>query len=98
MQYLIQLYMKNNLHSTQSSRIVQNALFHNKKGVLGIDNLNRILKTKEVHTLKTAVTNMVTMLRNGLTEYIIEYEGQMRYRKVLMEENIGRLNYRKDDY
>ena len=41
---------------------------------------------------------MVTMLRNGLTEYIIEYEGQMRYRKVLMEENIGRLNYRKDDY
>ena len=38
------------------------------------------------------------MLRNGLTEYIIEYEGQMRYRNVLVEENIGRLNYRKDDY
>ena len=93
------IHEKNNLHSTQSSRIVQNDLFHNKKGVLGIDNLNRIFRDERGSYLEDpAVTNMVTMLRNGLTEYIIEYEGQMRYRKVLMEENIGRLNYRKDDY
>jgi hypothetical protein len=41
---------------------------------------------------------MIGVLRNGLTEYIIETEGQMRYRRVTEEENLGRLNYRKDDY
>jgi len=45
-----------------------------------------------------ALTTMISILRNGLTEYISETEGQMRYRRVTEEENLGRLNYRKDDY
>jgi hypothetical protein len=37
-------------------------------------------------------------LRNGLSEYTIESRGKQRWRNVTEEENIGRLNYRKDDY
>ena len=37
-------------------------------------------------------------LRNGLTEFITETKGNQRWRNVTVEENAGRLNYRKDDY
>ena len=37
-------------------------------------------------------------LRNGLTEFVTETKGKQRWRNVTVEENAGRLNYRKDDY
>lgn len=41
---------------------------------------------------------VVSMLREGFTDYIIDTPGKLKYRNVTEEENIGRLNYRKDDY
>jgi gliding motility-associated lipoprotein GldJ len=41
---------------------------------------------------------IVTLLRTGFNEFVIETPGKLRYRNVVEEENIGRLNYRKDDY
>ena len=46
----------------------------------------------------TTIATWVLNLRNGLTEHTIESRGKQRWRNVTEEENIGRLNYRKDDY
>ena len=42
--------------------------------------------------------DIISMLREGFTEFIINTPGKLKYRTVTEEENIGRLNYRKDDY
>lgn len=44
------------------------------------------------------ITTWLLNLRNGLSEYTIESRGKQRWRNVTEEENLGRLNYRKDDY
>ncbi len=41
---------------------------------------------------------VITMLREGFSEFIINTPGKLKYRNVTEEENIGRLNYRRDDY
>ncbi len=41
---------------------------------------------------------VISMLREGFTDFIINTPGQLKYRNVVEEENIGRLNYRRDDY
>ena len=44
------------------------------------------------------ITTWILTLRNGLTEFLTETKGKQRWRNVTVEENAGRLNYRKDDY
>lgn len=41
---------------------------------------------------------IISMLRQGFNEYIINTPGKLKYREVTEEENIGRLNYRRADY
>ena len=41
---------------------------------------------------------IISMLRDGFNEFILNSPGKLKYRNVTEEENIGRLNYRKDDY
>lgn len=41
---------------------------------------------------------IITMLRQGFSSFIINTPGKLKYRNVVEEENIGRLNYRKADY
>ncbi|MDD2983121.1 MAG: SUMF1/EgtB/PvdO family nonheme iron enzyme [Crocinitomicaceae bacterium] len=41
---------------------------------------------------------IITMLRQGFSSFITNTPGKLKYRNVTEEENIGRLNYRKDDY
>lgn len=41
---------------------------------------------------------IISMLRDGFTAFIIDTPGKLKYRNVTEEENIGRLNYRRDDY
>jgi hypothetical protein len=50
------------------------------------------------YTVDQTITTWLITLRNGLTEYTLESRGKQRWRNVTEEENIGRLNYRKDDY
>ncbi|NBN98038.1 MAG: hypothetical protein EBV19_02195 [Flavobacteriia bacterium] len=45
-----------------------------------------------------SITTWLINLRNGMVEYTVESRGKQRWRNVTEEENIGRLNYRKDDY
>ena len=86
------IQLTNNLQTTEASRIINKDLW------------GKVFDEKYIISLfpnyldDPALTTMIGVLRNGLTEYIIETEGQMRYRRVTEEENLGRLNYRKDDY
>lgn len=41
---------------------------------------------------------IISMLREGFTAFITDTPGKLKYRNVTEEENIGRLNYRRDDY
>ncbi|MNU49994.1 Hercynine oxygenase [compost metagenome] len=41
---------------------------------------------------------IIPLLREGFSQFIIGTPGKLKYRNVTEEENIGRLNYRKDDY
>lgn len=44
------------------------------------------------------LTTWIQTLRNGLTEFVTTTKGSQRWRDVTVEENVGRINYRKDDY
>jgi hypothetical protein len=86
------IYLTNNLRTTEASRQIN-------KGLWGrVFNDDYIKKLFPEYLDDPALTTMISVLRNGLTEYVLETEGQMRYRRVTEEENLGRLNYRKDDY
>ena len=86
------IYLSNNLRTTEATRQIN-------KGLWGrVFDEAYIIKLFPNYMDDPALTSMISILRNGLTEYIIETEGQMRYRRVTEEENLGRLNYRKDDY
>jgi formylglycine-generating enzyme required for sulfatase activity len=50
------------------------------------------------YSIDPTITTWIMTLRNGLTEFITETKGNQRWRNVTVEENAGRLNYRKDDY
>lgn len=41
---------------------------------------------------------IISILRDGLSDYMIETPGKLKYRDVTEEENIGRMNYRRADY
>ncbi|MCO5268306.1 MAG: SUMF1/EgtB/PvdO family nonheme iron enzyme [Brumimicrobium sp.] len=41
---------------------------------------------------------IISMIRDGFNDYIINTPGKLKYRDVVEEENIGRLNYRRADY
>ena len=41
---------------------------------------------------------IISMLRDGFNDFILNTPGKLKYREVTEEENIGRLNYRKSDY
>jgi hypothetical protein len=86
------IYLTNNLQTTEASRIINKDLW----GRVFDDTY--LISLFPNYLDDPALTTMISVLRNGLTEYIIETEGQMRYRRVTEEENLGRLNYRKDDY
>lgn len=41
---------------------------------------------------------VIVMLRNGISDFIINTPGRLKWRNEVEEENIGRLNYRRADY
>ncbi|WP_205679259.1 SUMF1/EgtB/PvdO family nonheme iron enzyme [Brumimicrobium aurantiacum] len=41
---------------------------------------------------------IISILRDGFADYMVETPGKLKYRDVTEEENIGRLNYRRADY
>ncbi len=86
------IYLTNNLRTTEATRLINRGLWGR------VFNDAYITRLFPNYLDDPALTTMIAVLRNGLTEYISETEGQMRYRRVTEEENLGRLNYRKDDY
>ena len=84
--------LTNNLRTTEASRLINRSLWGK------VFDEKYIIKLFPYYLDDPALTTMISILRDGLTEYIIETEGNMRYRRVTEEENLGRLNYRKDDY
>ena len=86
------IYLTNNLRTTEATRLINRGLWGR---VFSDAYITRLFPN---YLDDPALTTMIGVLRNGLTEYISETEGQMRYRRVTEEENLGRLNYRKDDY
>ena len=44
------------------------------------------------------ISAWLIVLRNDLSEFVVESRGKQRWRNVTEDENINRLNYRKDDY
>lgn len=79
---------KNDKYDTEASALIQDQLFD---GIFA-DELRTGPDGEEY------AFEIISMLREGFTEYIIETPGKLKYRNVVEEENIGRLNYRKDDY
>lgn len=79
---------KNNKYDIEASALVQDEIFD---GIFA-DEL-RTGRDGEEYAF-----DIITMLREGFAEFIINTPGKLKYRNVTEEENIGRLNYRRDDY
>ncbi len=79
---------KNDKYYTEASALIQDELFDN----IFAEALREGPDGEEY------AFDIVSMLREGFTDFIIDTPGKLKYRNVTEEENIGRLNYRKDDY
>jgi gliding motility-associated lipoprotein GldJ len=80
--------MKNDKYDLEASASIQERLF---EGIFA-DQLRTGPEGEEY------AFEIISMLREGFTDYIIDTPGKLRYRNVTEEENIGRMNYRRDDY
>jgi hypothetical protein len=79
---------KNNKHDIEASALIQDQLFD---GIFA-DEIRTGPDGEEY------AFEIISMLRDGFNEFILNTPGKLKYRNVTEEENIGRLNYRKDDY
>ncbi|MFO0495558.1 MAG: SUMF1/EgtB/PvdO family nonheme iron enzyme [Flavobacteriia bacterium] len=82
------ILMKNDKYDIEASALIQERLF---EGIFA-DELRTGPEGEEY------AFEIISMLREGFTDYILDTPGKLRYRNVTEEENIGRLNYRRDDY
>lgn len=79
---------KNDKYNTEASMLIQDRLFDE----IFADEL-RLGPDGEEYAFE-----VISMLRDGFKDFIISTPGKLKYRNVTEEENIGRLNYRRDDY
>ncbi len=79
---------KNNKHDIEASALIQDELFD---GIFADE--VRTGPDGEEYAFEA-----LSMLRLGFSDFITDTPGKLKYRNVTEEENIGRLNYRKDDY
>ncbi len=80
--------LKNEKYDIDASRLVQDEIFD---GIF-VDKLRTSDDGEEY------AFDVISMLREGFNDYILDTPGKLKYRNVTQEENIGRLNYRRDDY
>jgi gliding motility-associated lipoprotein GldJ len=75
------------------------SIFGSGKGKTGRGDYDHYLGWKfNNYDQEPVITTWILNLRNGLSEFVSETKGNQRWRNVTIEENKGRLNYRKDDY
>jgi gliding motility-associated lipoprotein GldJ len=79
---------RNDKYNTEASALIQDRIFD---GVFAEE--VRLGPDGEEYAFE-----VISMLRDGFKEFIIDTPGKLKYRNVTEEENIGRLNYRRDDY
>ncbi len=79
---------KNDKYEYEASNIVQEKIFN---GVFA-ESLRKGPQDTEYDF------EVITLLRDGFGSYVLNTPGKLKYRNVTEEENIGRLNYRRDDY
>ncbi len=79
---------KNNKLDTEASMYVQENLF---EGIF-------VDEFREGDLGGEYAYEIISILRNGFSNFMIETPGKLKYRNVTEEENIGRLNYRRADY
>lgn len=80
--------MKNNKYETEASMYIQENLYD---GVFATE--LRVGPMGEEYAFE-----IISLLREGFNDFIISTPGKLKYRDVVAEENIGRLNYRRADY
>lgn len=79
---------RNDKYDIEASQLIQDQIFEG----LFVDEIRTGPDGEEY------AHEIITILRQGFSEYIINSPGKLKYRNVTEEENIGRLNYRRDDY
>jgi gliding motility-associated lipoprotein GldJ len=79
---------KNDKYETEASTLIQDRLF----GEIFADEIRTGPEGEEY------AFEIISMLREGFNDFIQDTPGKLKYRNVTEEENIGRLNYRRDDY
>ncbi|MGV3631892.1 MAG: SUMF1/EgtB/PvdO family nonheme iron enzyme [Bacteroidota bacterium] len=79
---------KNEKYDIDANQLIQDQIFEG----LFVDEVRTSADGEEY------AYEIITLLRQGFTEFISNTPGKLKYRNVTEEENIGRLNYRRDDY
>ena len=82
------LVYKNDKHDIEASALIQDQLFD---GIFA-DEIRTGPDGEEY------AFEIISMLRDGFNDFILDTPGKLKYRTVTEEENIGRLNYRKANY
>jgi gliding motility-associated lipoprotein GldJ len=82
------LIYQNEKHDIEASALIQDELF---------DNIFES-ELREGPEGEEYAFEIISILRDGFNDFIIDTPGKLKYRNVTEEENIGRLNYRRDDY
>lgn len=79
--------MYNNKYNIEASALIQDEIFY------GVFETNFRQGPFEEYSFE-----IIPMLRQGMSEFVINTPGRLKWRDVAAEENIGRRNYRRADY
>ncbi len=103
------IQFKNDQYEIEANELVQIRIFEDilnndkrRNGKIQTADENRGKKSEitldDASTFTEYAYEILTLLRDGFGQYVLNTPGKLKYRKVVDEENIGRLNYRKSDY
>ena len=87
---------ENNQFSMEASEIIQTEIFD---GIFeGVSDNPNLVLIREDEIGNEYPIDIIPMLRKGMSDYILNTPGRLKWREVTAEENINRRNYQNSDY
>jgi len=86
------IWLKNEKYDLEAYQLINDSIYEPTSGIFAA------IRTSTTSNQNEYAYEIIAMIKEGFSDYLSDTPGKVKYRNVTEEENIGRLNYRKDDY
>jgi gliding motility-associated lipoprotein GldJ len=86
------IWLKNEKYEFDAYQLINDSIYETSSGIFAT------IRTSTTGSGNEYAYEIIAMIKEGFSDYLMDTPGKIKYRNVTEEENIGRLNYRKDDY